>query len=222
MSSDAVDFQLSYIPHFLDHSCIHWMFSRVLDNFNLSVSEYLVFLAPSIAHISLGYYLIPLTISIYSSLNTLYFSFHRSFASLGCPLIPSIFNIASIFDPWLPHVRSWTKYYDLIYNTPFISCFPGSAVHACSPCNSQFQTFTVTTTRGFYSLVLLLPHRDWQGSSRSGVVVVPFLKLSSMNVYIIKTCFWLFHITLRWTLSLYYHWYDRGRRLDQARLWFVP
>ena len=40
---------------------------------------------------------------------------------------------------WSPHVLgSKTKNYDLIYNIPFPSCFPGSAVHACSPYNSLF------------------------------------------------------------------------------------
>src|SRR5437762_14362629 len=49
-----------------------------------------------------------------------------------------------------------SKYYDLIYHIIIASCFPGLAVHACNPYNSQFQTLAVITTRRSSSLVLPL------------------------------------------------------------------
>jgi hypothetical protein len=88
-----------------------------------------------------------------------------------------------------PSLMPLTSKYILqfLYTSPLSSCFPGSAVHACSSYNSRFQTL-IFTTRSFCNLVLPLAHRDWQRSPRSGAVAAAFTKLRNQWMYIIKTC----------------------------------
>ena len=106
-------FWIPYIDRFIYHSWIPWLFSYARGNFRLSISEYLVLLAPSVAHTSLryplifsifnhfifpipsiahsslGYSPVSLAISIYLPLNILYSPLYRSFMRpldvLSCP-----------------------------------------------------------------------------------------------------------------------------------------
>src|SRR5208282_5770244 len=108
--------------------------------------------------------------------------------SPGCSPTPRYSISPCVWSLITSYPQLLSKYYDLIYHITITSCFPGLAVHACSPYNSQFQTLTVITTRSSYNLVLPLAHRDWQRSPRSGAVAAAFTKLKIQWMYIIKTC----------------------------------
>ena len=94
------------------------------------------FPAPAVNHTFLE--CSPHALGNFNSHSPLRRSFTHSLNVLSCPRQFQFTFPAPASRPQLPN-----KYYNFLYTSPFSSCFPGSAVHACSPYNSQFQTLTV-------------------------------------------------------------------------------
>jgi len=72
--------------------------------------------------------------------------------SPGCSPTPRYSISPCVWSLITSYPQLLSKYYDLIYHITITSCFPGLAVHACSPYNSQFQTLTVITTDIGYNI----------------------------------------------------------------------
>ena len=142
-----------YIPRSGGHSHIPWMLPHALGNFNLhsplrrslthslnvaSCPRQFQFIIPRSGGQSHIPWMSPHALGSFNLHFPLRRSFTYSLNVLSCPRQFQFTFPAPASRPQLPN-----KYYNFLYTSPFSSCFPGSAVHACSPYNSQFQTLTV-------------------------------------------------------------------------------
>jgi hypothetical protein len=135
--------------HALGNSDLHSSLRRSIIYFLNVLSRprqfQLSFLTPAVNHTFLECCLMPSAVSIYisrsppmplaifNSHSPLRPSFTYSLNVLSCPRQFQFTFPAPVLRPQLPN-----KYYNFLYTSPFSSCFPGSAVQACSPYNSQF------------------------------------------------------------------------------------